>query len=126
MAKRGRPRKNTPDFDAADVVFKPVTSIDAEGAIIGNEDGPIIIVENQRQKRRMEPPLSQRRIIKDSYKENRAKRDDSVHFNFGFLPGNSYRCLDCREGFVVFEGMGLACIECGSTNLVPHSTDFVR
>ena len=112
MAKRGRPPKITPN--TGDKV------IDIETM------EPVIVVENQRQKRRMEPPLSQRRIIKDSYKEKRAKRDDSVHFNMGFMPGNSWRCLACREGFSLDQAAKLICPKCGSADLTEHSREFVR
>ena len=118
MAKRGRPPKNG--------VTRLNITDDGNPVLNDSHDDPVIVVENQRQKKLQEEPLSQRRVIKDSYKEKRAKRDDSVHFNFGFMPGNSFRCLDCREGFTLFQGADIVCGKCGSTNLVEHSREFVR
>lgn len=94
--------------------------IKPEGVLIPAE--PTIIVQTQQQKRRAEPPLSERRVIKDSYK----KKEELVHFNMGFMPGNSFRCQDCREGFAVPQGDALICPKCKSTNLKPHSSDVVR
>lgn len=71
-------------------------------------------------------PLSQRRTVKDSFKEGLQDKDDSIHFNFGLMPGNSYRCLDCRDGFVLSQQAKLVCPSCGSKKLVPHSSDIVR
>jgi DNA-directed RNA polymerase subunit RPC12/RpoP len=74
---------------------------------------------------RAQPPLSERRVIKDSFKKN---TDDSVKFNMGFMPGNSYRCKDCRAGFTLIQGTDeeVKCLECGSANVVPHADDPVR
>lgn len=76
---------------------------------------------------RAQPPLSERRVIKDSFKKN--KKEDDVKFNMGFMPGNSYRCLDCRAGFTLIQGTEeeeVKCLECGSANVVPHADDPIR
>lgn len=83
---------------------------------------PQIIVQSRREKRRAEPPLSSRRIIKDSYR----KREEEVHFNMGFMPGNSWRCQSCRNGFALLQGTELKCPNCGSKDLKPHSSDIIR
>lgn len=64
---------------------------------------------------------SRRTIVDTKYK----KRDEEVHFNFGFMPSLSYRCLDCRAGFVDWEKTG-KCLECGSMNITEHSKEPVR
>lgn len=79
---------------------------------------------------RAQPPLSERRTIKDSYKAKREADEKSgkndVKFNMGFMPGNSFRCKDCRAGFSLIQGTPEKCLECGSSNLIPHAEDPIR
>jgi len=89
---------------------------------VEDDTPPQIVVRTDRQKRRAEPPLSERRVIKNSYR----KKDEDIHFNMGFMPGNSYRCQKCRNGFALAQQAEVRCPNCGSTDLKPHSSDIIR
>jgi rubrerythrin len=99
---------------------KGVQMVGGEVEMVGGGE-PVIVVQNKRQKRRLEGQLSERRIVKDSYKKN----EEAVHFNMGFMPGNSFRCKSCRAGFALEQETKKVCPNCGSRNLVPHSTDLL-
>ena len=86
------------------------------------QEDTVIVVENARQKKLAEPQLSQRRVIKDTKFK---KKEEEVHFNMGFMPGNSFRCTKCRNGFALPHGAEEKCPNCKSKKLVPHSTDII-
>ena len=94
----------------------------ARGRPKKQESEPVIVVQNRRQKRRAEGSLSERRVIVDNkYK----KKEEQIKFNMGLMPGNSWRCQDCRNGFAVMGAARPKCPNCNSTNLKPHSEDIL-
>lgn len=84
----------------------------------------------ERDRKRRKPvtrDLSAARVIKDDRKAHPEKyAEEEVKFNSGLMPGNSYRCGGCGEGFMIPPGYPLQCPHCQSTNLTPHAESIVR
>jgi rubrerythrin len=82
-------------------------------------------LEAKKRRRYVTRDLSKTRVIKDSRKET-GVAEEAVHFNEGFMPGNSYRCNGCKEGFMIPPGYPVQCPHCDSKDLAPHSENWVN
>lgn len=82
-------------------------------------------MEAKKRKKYVTRDLSKTRVIKDKRKEQ-GSEEEAVKFNEGFMPGNSYRCNGCSEGFMIPPGYPVQCPHCESTALTPHSESWVH
>lgn len=83
----------------------------------------------ERDRKRRKPitrDLSAARVIKDSRKATPEKyTEEAVTFNSGLMPGNSYRCNKCKEGFMIPPEYPMQCPHCDSHDLTPHAEAMV-
>lgn len=66
--------------------------------------------------------LSKTRKVIDSRKDK--VFDEEVKFNSGVMPSNSFRCNNCKEGFMIPPGYPIQCPHCDSHDLRPHAEVF--